>query len=215
MFLINLILLVSATFIAVFWLDKPLFTFVNYHNLYESSGLAGIERLFPWLTTEYFILTIALIAFIICIRNYYKLQTGKMYLLLIYLITSLVLTIKLKVVMNLLFGRCSPKTVISNLCALNNGSFGFNGFSLLGGFAGFPSGHCTILAFCATWIIYAKPKISIFIWGIMLVLICSLILTNYHFLSDCLGGCTLGYICGVISIKLWGSLSRVYLRYTT
>ncbi|MFT3882698.1 MAG: phosphatase PAP2 family protein [Gemmatales bacterium] len=103
------------------------------------------------------------------------------------------------------FARYWPETWRDNNPSLiSNGVFGFNFFHDGSAYGSFPSGHASRTLAVGTVIWIAWPRWR---WAVILISFClcvALVLMNYHFVSDVIGGSFIGSIVGVYSAKLCG-----------
>ncbi|NQY43121.1 MAG: phosphatase PAP2 family protein [Legionellales bacterium] len=83
----------------------------------------------------------------------------------------------------------------------NNFSKEYYGFVPFSHFSSLPSGHSTLIAVIATSIILFYPRQKILAVSLYLVVVSSLILTNSHYLTDCLVGLVLGSLVSIIVFK--------------
>ncbi len=89
---------------------------------------------------------------------------------------------------------------------INNFSDQSSGFVPFSHFSGLPSGHSTLIAVIATSIILFYPRQKLLGISLCLVVIISLILTNSHYLADCLAGLILGSLVSITIFK-YGTLN--------
>ena len=199
-FLISTAALLS-TVLSVLYLDRPIALFM--HN----SGLDGLLQL--RYITEDLPYIIAFIVLIIMVLNKNFTSWRQRITTIIYFYLSLYVTMWIKYLLKILFGRYWPKTWIhNNLSLINNNIYGFNFFHGSAMIGAFPSGHSAYTAFCIMWLIMLLPRsrIGFIVIGMMVPI--SLIILDYHFLGECLAGIFLGGIFAIISIALYNFLIR-------
>ncbi len=108
--------------------------------------------------------------------------------------TSIPLAYFLKWLFKIVFGRTNTRVWLANQT-----DGGFHWFQGGGDYSSFPSGHMAVFtAFFTTVYLYYPRYRSISI-GLVLILAVSLIVTDYHFLSDVLAGGFLGLIVAVMT----------------
>jgi len=106
--------------------------------------------------------------------------------------TTLPVSYILKTFLKYMFGRTNPRSWI-----LHHKPLVFDWFHHFGS-GSFPSGHMTVfVAFCTALLFY-YPKYRKIVLIFLVLLGISLIGTDYHFLSDVIGGAYLGYITSYI-----------------
>lgn len=108
------------------------------------------------------------------------------------------LSFGIKIVLKWLFGGIETRTWLSN-----PSQYGFHWFAGKEGFQGFPSGHMLVLTplFLALWHYYPRYRLQ---YGVIwFCLGATLILTEYHFLSDVLAGAYIGaFVYLIVSSRL-------------
>lgn len=103
-----------------------------------------------------------------------------------------------------IFGRYWPETWFHNPSFIGTGVYGFRFFSGGDDVGSFPSGHCArIFAFASVWWI-ALPRTRVLVALVALPLAASLVLMNYHFVSDAIAGSVLGALVGAYAAALAG-----------
>ena len=187
--------LIVLTCISVLYLDRPIALFI--HNYGWDSRMIFL-RIF----TEYLPVFILLLL-AICILLKVGITFVTKIIVIVYFYITLYITMEIKTLLKLIFGRYWPKTWIkNNLSLINNNVFGFDFWHGVGNMGSFPSGHTTLTTFCVVWLIYLHPnkKWWWIILGIFVVI--SLIVLDYHFLGDCFAGLTLGLNLGILIIYM-------------
>ncbi len=101
--------------------------------------------------------------------------------------TALPAVYLIKSFLQFLFGRTSPRNWLISRIPLE-----FNWFN--GSGSCFPSGHMTVITALGTAILLYYPKFRRPVIIVLFLLAASLIITDYHFLSDIIAGTYLGYI---------------------
>lgn len=127
----------------------------------------------------------------------------------LYFYIMLLLTLQVKSVLKIIFGRYWPATWINNnLSLLHDGVYGFNWWHGIGNMGCFPSGHSTLVFFCLVWLSRVYPQLTKFLLMLCLFVVISLVLLNYHYLGDCLAGIGLGLLCGNLSVEIINRLIK-------
>lgn len=193
--------------VAVLYLDRPLALFMHNSEFDQLFQLRYITEKLPDIMAGGIIIAIILSKTIFA--------WPQKIIMAIYFYVALYISMQIKDLLKIFFGRYWPKTWIqNNLSLINNNVYGFNflhGSAMVGAF---PSGHSACTAFCVMWLIRLLPKCqSGFILIGMMVPI-SLIILDYHFLGDCLAGIILGGDLAAISIILYNFLIKIsFIKY--
>ena len=108
--------------------------------------------------------------------------------------TTLPVSYLVKMLLQIIFGRISPRDWL-----LHNQPLVFKYFNYTGG-GSFPSGHMTVFVAFGTAIILFFPKFRKSVTIFLALLGFALIVTDYHFLSDVIAGAYLGFI---VTYVLW------------
>ncbi len=195
-------------FIFYAWLDRPISTFIYLHHFREH--LVLIKQIIEWPPIIEALSPI--IFFILLVFNYHKPHPSRFQNMLILLTLSVMLTYLLKNDLKWIFSRYWPETFThNNLSWINNQAYGFQWFQgrpfqgsdITGSF---PSGHSSIAfaMFSAIGFYYRK----FFIVSLLLASLeaLSMVLFDYHFVSDVIAGACLGITCSFLCFKLLETL---------
>jgi len=116
---------------------------------------------------------------------------------------SLALVLALKTPIKALFGRTWPTTFFEgNPSYLEHGVYGFQPLSWQVAYWAFPSGHAaeiTAVAVAAAWY---YPRAAWWMLLLSLVVMADLVLLNYHWLSDVIGGALFGLTAALLVRRL-------------
>jgi membrane-associated phospholipid phosphatase len=109
------------------------------------------------------------------------------------LANSIVITIFLKIISKIIFGRYWPETWISkNPSLIKNNAYGFHFFKMGNAYGSFPSGHTSVIVAAITILWFAYPKLRL-LWTLFVLLVMvGLVGRNDHFVGDTIGGLFLG-----------------------
>ncbi len=102
-----------------------------------------------------------------------------------------------KTVLKFIFGRPTTREWLHN-----PGLYGFHWFKGVGVFEGFPSGHMMVFTALAMSLRRFYPGYKLFYTIFLLVLAASLIVTDYHFLSDVVAGAYLGVVLEIFMNRI-------------
>ncbi len=103
--------------------------------------------------------------------------------------TSLPLAFLIKTILKWIFGRVSTRTWV-----MQPQDYSLHWFDGLNGYDAFPSGHMLVITqiFMAVWYFYPRLRaINFIIWSGLAI---TLVITNYHFLSDVIAGAYIGIL---------------------
>ena len=116
---------------------------------------------------------------------------------------SLIVTDQFRVCLGDIFGRYWPETWSNNNPSLiGDGTYGFHPFERGDDLGSFPSGHAArILSFALVWFM-STPRIRAASAVVSLAMLLSLVLMNYHFVSDVIAGGFLGGIIAAYAVHL-------------
>lgn len=187
--------------ISVIFLDRSISLFNHEHSLDQLLFLRYITEGLP---TIFPILIIWLIFYRFIHSDRSLLAIVSSFIVSTYFYLFLTLTLKVKTLFKIVFGRYWPTTWINNnLSLIHDGVYGFNWFYGFNNMGSFPSGHSTFTAFCCIWLMRLFPQLEKLSFTIMVIMPICLVILNYHFLGDCLAGVGLGILCGEVSICLY------------
>jgi membrane-associated phospholipid phosphatase len=116
---------------------------------------------------------------------------------------ALFVAIGVKDVLKLAFGRTWPETwTCNNLSLIDNGVMGFSPFHGGVGWSAFPSGHETLTCAVAACLWVMLPRFRpLYVLTVVLVAV-SLLVSDFHFVSDILAGCLVGWMVGLFVARL-------------
>src|SRR6266550_1592141 len=116
---------------------------------------------------------------------------------------SLIVTDQFRVCLGDVCGRYWPETWFQNNPSLiGNGTYGFHPFQRDDDLGSFPSGHAArILSFVFVWFM-VMPRTRVIGAIISVAMLVSLVLMNYHFVSDAIAGAFLGAIIAAYAVHL-------------
>lgn len=194
------VIIIPLTFICIFYVDLPLAQSIQQllvRNRLIWKNTRNIPNILPYISI---FLTLMMFSGYLLVRHR-KQQLSHFFILSACTIPCSYL---FKIFLQDAFGRTSIRTWL-----IIGGTSDFNWFHPLHNSGGFPSGHTAVFAsfFCAVWLCYPTLR---FVAGAFIALLgCSLVLTNYHFLSDVLAGLYAGVL---ITVVVQSTL--VYIRST-
>ena len=111
---------------------------------------------------------------------------------------ALFVAIGVKDVLKLAFGRTWPETwTCNNPSLIKDGAYTFSPFHGGIGWSAFPSGHETLACAVAAclWVLLPRFRLA-YILMVLLVAV-SLLVSDFHFVSDILAGCLAGWMVGL------------------
>jgi len=201
--LIALMICAALVSICYYYVDKPVAFYVYNHHLNQSPmmiKLAHKAEFFYYLL--YFLAPVFLILYSILAA--WNANTRLMRTILA-LSVAVIVTSFFKDALKICFGRYWPLTwKRNNPSLIHDNAYGFHPFHHGVAYQSFPSGHTavTFAAMIVLWIAYPRLR-----W--LCVLICAammfgLIVMDYHFVGDVVGGAFLGSILAVYAATLGG-----------
>jgi membrane-associated phospholipid phosphatase len=116
---------------------------------------------------------------------------------------SLITAVATKAELKLMFGRTWPSSWMGNNPSyVRDGIYGFNFFHGGNEYASFPSGHMAMICavFTVFWVYFPAAR-TFYILAISTAG-ASLVVANYHFLSDVIAGSFVGVTCALITMSL-------------
>ena len=123
--------------------------------------------------------------------------------------TTLPVSYVIKTILQLTFGRTSPRDWL-----LDKEPLKFNWLNHFGAGGSFPSGHMTVFAAFGTAVYIFFPQYRKLVLYSLLVLGAALIGTDYHFLSDVIAGAYLGFFITYLSWRIFEKMrSRQIKNY--
>lgn len=107
--------------------------------------------------------------------------------------------------LKVIFGRYNPKAFMGHFpLFLNKHLYGFNFFRIGSAFASFPSGHTAIAVAALTALAIAYPVWRLFAITMSILVMTGLVVTNYHFVGDVIGGAFLGVMTAYFTTLFMG-----------
>lgn len=193
--------LLLCTLISISYWDRPIALFMHRSSLDQIKQLRYITEYLPYIIGVLFITVI--------VRSKRYILWLQKIVIIIYFYLALYITMEIKTVLKMIFGRYWPKTWLhNNLSLISNNVYGFNFFHGADNMGSFPSGHSTYVTFCVIWLIKICPEARFFFILIGALVPISLIILDYHFVSDCVGGIILGMNFAVFSICIYNFWQR-------
>jgi len=111
--------------------------------------------------------------------------------------------------LKVIFGRYNPKAYMGHFPRLlNQHLYGFNFFHVGSAFASFPSGHTTVAVAALTTLAITYPLWRWFAMLMSALIMIGLVVTNYHFVGDVIGGAFLGGVTGYFTTLFMGFIPR-------
>jgi len=197
--LIALAICLGAVLVCYFWIDRPTAFFVHRHHLDQ-------VKVFHWLTyppPELQTWSPLILTALVLRRTWGPWSRWQKALFVASV--SLILTDQFRVCLGDVCGRYWPETWFQNNPSLiGNGTYGFHPFQRDDDLGSFPSGHAArILSFVFVWFI-VMPRTRVIGAIISVAMLASLVLMNYHFVSDVIAGAFLGAIIAAYAVQLAG-----------
>jgi membrane-associated phospholipid phosphatase len=183
--------------VSVAWLDRPIAHFVNH-----TFGQYPIVESFTG-TPSFFSPLAALVFLVFVARRIALRPFGRLDVALILTDLSIILTKLLVPPLKVVFGRTWPQYHIPSL--IGDGTYAFNFFQSGSAFESFPSGHMASICalFVVFWLWY--PAYWLTYATVIFCLAAGLVMGNYHFLSDVIGGAVVGGATAVLVVSIYES----------
>jgi membrane-associated phospholipid phosphatase len=190
--------------VSVVWLDRPIAYFVNDafgQNLIVGS-FTGARSLFSPLAVLVFLVFVA--------RRIALRPFGRLDVALILTDLSIILTKPLVAELKVAFGRTWPQYHTPSL--IGDGAFAFKFFQSGPSFGSFPSGHMASICalFVVFWLWY--PAYWLIYTAAIVGMAAALVIGNYHFLSDVIGGALVGCMTAASVVSIFESWCAWCLR---
>ena len=186
-----------AVLVCYFWIDRPVAFFVHRDHFNEITAFRWLTYPPPEVQTwSPLVLTMLAVR-----RGLGPLSRWQKVLLVAC--ASLIVTDQFRVCLGDIFGRYWPETWSNNNPSLiGDGTYGFHPFERGDDLGSFPSGHAArILSFALVWFM-STPRIRAASAVVSLAMLLSLVLMNYHFVSDVIAGGFLGGIIAAYAVHL-------------
>ena len=188
---------IAAVLICYFWIDRPVAFFVYHHHINK------IE-VFRWLTypppevQNWSALVLVMLVLRRACGPFLHWQK-----VLLVACVSLIVADDFRISLGDVCGRYWPDTWNhDNPSLIGTGAYGFHPFQRGDDVGSFPSGHaCRILGFGMVWMI-AVPGSRVIAIVLCAPMLASLVLTNYHFVSDVIAGSVLGAMIATYAARL-------------
>lgn len=191
---------IAVITISFFWLDRPVALFAHEHFRYPHREIADELSRFP---NPIVVLALGL-SIILGAKMLVRWPLSRNQANMFVCSLSVLGTEAIKNCLKYIFGRTWPETWIQdNPSFIRDGVYGFN--FMHGGVAylSFPSGHmataCAVIS--VLWVRYPQFRFVYLAAGLLIAAV--LVGTNYHFLSDVIGGTFLGISIGWMGTVIW------------
>jgi membrane-associated phospholipid phosphatase len=188
---------IAAVLICYFWIDRAVAFFVYHHHINKIEAFRWLTYPPPEMQNWS-----ALILVMLLLRRAWGPFLHWQKVLLVACV-SLIVADDFRISLGDVCGRYWPDTwTHDNPSLIGTGAYGFHPFQRGDDVGSFPSGHaCRILGFGVVWMIAVPGSrvITIVLCAPMLV---SLVLMNYHFVSDVIAGSVLGAMIATYAAHL-------------
>ena len=195
--LIATALCIIAVLICYFWIDRPVAFFVYRHDINSFQAFRWLTYPPPEVQNW-----AALVLTILIVRRAWGPFLRWQKVLLVACI-SLIVADDFRISLGDVFGRYWPETwTHDNPSLIGTGTYGFHPFQRGDDIGSFPSGHaCRIFGFAGVWMI-AMPGTRVIAMIVCAPMLVSLVLMNYHFVSDVIAGSVLGALIAMYATYL-------------
>jgi membrane-associated phospholipid phosphatase len=188
---------IAAVLICYFWIDRPVAFFVYNHHI-------NTFKVFRWLTyppPEVQNWSALVLTILVVRRAWGPFLRWQKVLLVACL--SLIVADDFRISLGDVCGRYWPNTwTHDNPSLIGTGAYGFHPFQRGDDIGSFPSGHaCRILGFAMVLMI-AIPGSRVITAVLCAPMLASLVLMNYHFVSDVIAGSVLGAMIATYAAHL-------------
>jgi membrane-associated phospholipid phosphatase len=187
--LVMVALCIAAVLVCYFWVDRPVAFFVYRHHI----NTIQVFRWFTYPPPEVQNWSALVLTILVVRRAWGPFLRWQKVLLVACL--SLIVADDFRISLGDVCGRYWPETwTHDNPSLIGTGMYGFHPFQRGDDVGSFPSGHaCRILGFATVWMI-ATPGSRVVATVLSVPMLVSLVLMNYHFVSDVIAGSILGAI---------------------
>jgi membrane-associated phospholipid phosphatase len=190
----------AAVLICYFWIDRPVAFFVYDHHINKIEAFRWLTYPPPEVQNWS-----ALVLTILVVRRAWGPFLHWQKVLLVACL-SLIVADDFRISLGDVCGRYWPDTwTHDNPSLIGTGAYGFHPFQRGDDVGSFPSGHSArILSFAAVWVIAMPGSRTVQIVATVLCapMLVSLVLTNYHFVSDVIAGSVLGGLIAMYAAHL-------------
>jgi membrane-associated phospholipid phosphatase len=190
----------AAVLICYFWIDRPVAFFVYDHHINKIEAFRWLTYPPPEVQNWS-----ALVLTILVVRRAWGPFLHWQRVLLVACL-SLIVADDFRISLGDVCGRFWPDTwTHDNPSLIGTGAYGFHPFQRGDDVGSFPSGHSArILSFAAVWVIAMPGSRTVQIVATVLCapMLVSLVLTNYHFVSDVIAGSVLGGLIAMYAAHL-------------
>lgn len=191
-------------FLCYYFLDRPISLWLYSHGL-QKERLFSLVTYIPNLMVYGAIILSALLIF--SKRKIYEVLGKKFSSFIIMIAFSTYLSIVFSMIFKYIFGRLGPKYwIMHNLSPSAYGFFLFHGMGP--DYRDFPSGHSAVSFAIISVICYRYPKLTPIALMAGFLIIASLLLTQSHYLGDCIGGAFLGSLIGLFTARFFNVEQR-------
>jgi membrane-associated phospholipid phosphatase len=189
--------LTSICFIvaSVAWLDRPIAYFVN--DAFGQNVIVG-----SFTGTPSFFSPLAVLVFLVFVaRRIARRPFGRLDTALILTDLSIVVAKLLVAQLKVVFGRTWPQYHTPSL--IGDGTYAFRFFQSGPSFESFPSGHMASICafFFVFWLWY--PAYWLIYTTAIVAMAAGLVIGNYHFLSDVIGGAVVGCVTAASAVSIY------------
>jgi membrane-associated phospholipid phosphatase len=194
---IALAICLGTVLVCYFWIDRPVAFFVDRHHLNQVKVFRWLTHPPPQVQTWSPLILTAL-----AVRRAWG-PWARWQKTLFVAGVSLIVTDQFRVCLGDVCGRYWPETWFQdNPSLIGNGTYGFHPFQRGDDLGSFPTGHAArILGFMFVWFL-VTPSSRLIVAIISVPMLVSLVLMNYHFISDVIAGAFLGAIIAAYAVHL-------------
>lgn len=183
--------------ICYFYIDKQVVIWISQHNFRSSKTLKYLSQI-----PELFIAVVPIFYLYVVIRFSFDRWT-KLDQRLLKFANVIAVTQFLKEFFKFVFGRYWPATWESNNPSfVKDHLYGFHFFHNGEKYKSFPSGHAATLVAGLTILWFIFPRLRILYVLIFILSTLSILLFNYHFVSDVIAGSVLGFLTAIYTAEL-------------
>lgn len=211
-YLVTNIFLLFCSVLSVYLVDVPLIQFMNEYGLTFYIDKYLIHR-YSWISSEKFLGVLLLLFLVYLFKIFYIKKVKNGFGLFIFILTFLYLILELKVGLKFIFGRCLPHFWLKHTCSFGNGFSTFNWFQGVNHEGSFPSGHCLLITYLLSWIYYIQRSSLRIIVLFLAIVIFVLVVSEVHYLGDCLAGVSFGGLSFIFTVVVYRNLDHWRQNY--